>query len=79
MSDQDAKSVQVNLRLNEIALMQMDDLNSVLNINRSAIMLQALAAFHRQYFPHKYPQSAAPPPPSPQPPPGSSGSGSSAG
>jgi len=66
MSDQDAKSVQVNLRLNEIALMQMDDLNSVLNINRSAIMLQALAAFHRQYFPHKYPQS--PPPPTGTPP-----------
>jgi len=78
MSDQETKSVQFNLRLNEVALEQMADLKQKLNNNRSSIMLQALAAFHREHFPHKYPQSAAPSP-SPQPPPPGSSSGSSAG
>lgn len=60
MSDQEPKSVQVNLRLNEVALQQMADLKKKLNVNRSAIMLQALAAYHREHCPNQQPPAAPP-------------------
>jgi len=65
MSDQDTKSYQVNIRLNEVATRQLADLNNKLNLDRSALIRMAIASLHREQFPS--------PSPSPQPPPGSSG------
>ena len=66
MSDQDTKSYQVNIRLNEVASRQLADLNNKLNLDRSALIRMAIASLHREQFPPHHPPPPAtgtPPPP----------------
>ena len=51
MSDQDTKSYQANIRLNEVANMQLSDLNKKLNLDRSALIRMAIAELHRIHCP----------------------------
>ena len=69
MSDQGIERIQINIRLNEAANRQLQDLADHLNVPRSAVMLQALSAYHRSLLPQSQPPHHPPPPPTGTPPP----------
>jgi len=63
MSDDTTPRNQFNLRLNEVASRQLEELSDLLNISKAAVILQAVSLMHKKYFPPH-----PPPPPTGTPP-----------
>jgi len=59
MSDQETPRNHFSVRLNEVAMRQLQELADTMNIPKSNVISQAIAKMHREHFPPKDP----PPPP----------------